>query len=204
MIIVIINRMQLPGGAVGICVCIALLAGCGGGGGGTTGAGSQAGGQEASSAAGEGGSAAAEGAGKQGNGATGETQGGGEGKESASGDSKAAFVKQLDAICASGSGQIGSEVQVYAEKVGLNGLPKKAQAIVDNAVVPNLERELGEIEAQTPPAEAEQATEAITSAIHDLIAAAKADPRAFMVAGEAVLKAEQIAHRNGFSQCGGI
>jgi hypothetical protein len=114
-----------------------------------------------------------------------------------------AFLAAADEICKArreGTRQGLSEFT----KVGLSNLEDAAKKIVDELVIPSLESEMREIEALNPPASADGAVSALFAGIEGMIASGKAEPRNFILKGDAVVSSEEAAKQNGFKVCGGI
>jgi hypothetical protein len=114
-----------------------------------------------------------------------------------------AFLAAADEICKARREDTRQGLSDFT-KVGLSNLEDAAKKIVDELVIPSLESEMREIEALNPPASADGAVSALFAGIEGMIASGKAEPRNFILKGDAVASSEEAAKQNGFTVCGGI
>ena len=174
--------MSIGGGttrfALGALAALALLAGCGGDGGGGAGDGSQTteGTVEASTPAGGG------------------------------SKSKAAFIKEADAICAEAQTKVNAGLHGYLDHGTSQPRPPEegAEDFVAEVVIPTVEEEVERITALGPPADAEQASGALVVAFEEVIDEAESDPQGFFADAKAAQKATKTLQALGFKSCGPV
>jgi hypothetical protein len=126
------------------------------------------------------------------------------GDETAAGLSKAAFIKQGDAICADANEQGEKDAEEFAEDNDFQ-LEKATEAELEQAVadvlVPSLNRQAEEIGALGAPEGDEQQVEAIVASLEDAATAIEEDPSLAFEA-EVLKKPSQLATNYGFKVCG--
>lgn len=118
---------------------------------------------------------------------------------------KAEFVDAANAICA----EKGSAMQKKTLQIlkGAQGTSNRAQLqAIDTAIVPNLEAEVDELRALTPPVGHEARVERILSAIEDTVDqlrnAKPVDADSTFEENHPYRPGEQIAARYGLTACG--
>lgn len=132
------------------------------------------------------------------------TSSSGGGETTAAGLSKAAFIKQGDAICADANEQGEKDAEEFAEDNDFQ-LEKATEAELEQAVadvlVPSLNRQAEEIGALEAPEGDEQQVEAIVASLEDAATAIEEDPGLAFEA-EALKRPSQLAASYGFKVCG--
>jgi hypothetical protein len=113
------------------------------------------------------------------------------------------FFAQADAICQERRADTRDNLGQYM-KNGIASLEKNVKTVVDELIIPNLEKEMSGITALNPPASASDEVAALFDQIEGLIAAGKADPADLVLTGSAAAKSEEEAKQLGFGICGGI
>lgn len=134
------------------------------------------------------------------------TSGGDESADSGAAPTKAAFVKEADAICQSADNELGGEIETYEEDNGIStkGEPSKAEQeeIYEQVVLPNVGKQGEEIDALTAPEGDEVEVGEIVEALNRGVEEGEADP-ALLVEGKSPLaEASSKARAYGMTVCG--
>jgi hypothetical protein len=119
------------------------------------------------------------------------------------GTNTAAYFAFADAICGEEWAKAAPHMGKYFLE-GWDSAEKSAATLVNQWVVPSLEKEINGIRILNLPARARPSGDALFEILEKLIAAAKADPKGFVLTREPVIKAEEEARSEGFRVCGGI
>lgn len=140
---------------------------------------------------------------------SGEGAGGGssaDGNVEAGTATKAAFVKNADAICARFGTRLRKEVEAALPKAGVAGAdsPDVADRIVNEIIAPGLEAEIAEIRSLNQPADGGEEVEAVLEAIQSEIEGGKSDPPQFVSEGQPFTESLRLARKYGFKSCGGV
>jgi len=120
--------------------------------------------------------------------------------------SKAEYIKQGDALCKKGSGEIEKEVETYAQEndISLKKEPSEEQlaAISEDVIIPAVQSQLDGLKDLGTPSEDEAKADEVLDALEEGIEKGEEDPGAF-VEGEGTLgKANELAKEFGFKECG--
>lgn len=133
------------------------------------------------------------------------TSGGGEtSADSGSAPTKAAFVKEADAICTTSEKESEAEFEEFSKEHELGeGAPSKAQEleIAEQIVIPTIAKQQEEIAALTPPSGDEEEVEEIVDTLGEEIEAAEEDPRSALESGT-FADASRMARDYGMKVCG--
>jgi hypothetical protein len=92
---------------------------------------------------------------------------------------KAAFVKQADAICERSVARLEAEYATYKKENPMKeGLPSQSQQteVAETIIIPNLQSRAGELGELGPPKGAEARVAAMIEALEDLIAKGENEP----------------------------
>jgi hypothetical protein len=135
------------------------------------------------------------------------TSGGGEtSSESGSAPTKAAFIKEADAICQKAEDGLTEEIQSYAEDNGiaLGKEPTQAQQeeLYVGVVLPNVARQGEEIGALTPPEGDEDTVGEIVDALDEGVAEGEEDVGALVEGKNPLADATAKATDYGMKVCG--
>lgn len=122
---------------------------------------------------------------------------------------KAAFIKQGDALCEKSNDEIGAESKKFLESEGLKTgeLPNQAQLkqIGEEIYIPQLEKRLEGLRELTPPAGDEKEFEAILVATEDGLAAVKESSESyFSNKSDPLAESKELILDYGFRVCGAI
>ncbi len=133
--------------------------------------------------------------------------GGGESSEaSGSAPTKAAFVKEADAICEKADEELNEEVESYAKENGipLGKEPTKAQQeeLYAEVVLPNVGRQGEEISALTAPEGDEDEVGEIVDALDAGVEEGEADPSGLVEGKNPLADASSKAKAYGMKVCG--
>ena len=115
---------------------------------------------------------------------------------------KAAFLKQGNAICANGN----KEIDQASKNLGQNGeQPSQAQLekFVNETVLPSVEKQVAALEALPVPSGDEDQVQAILDAANQGIDQGKQDPTSLTGNSDPFAKASQLANEYGLTECGG-
>jgi len=126
--------------------------------------------------------------------------------------SKAAFIKEADAICASGKKQVENEYAAFLKKKGIKEINSKessnaeaeAQAteVIETIAIPALNKQLDTIKALGAP-DGEEKVSAYLTAVEAGIEEGEAEPLTLFTSSEKVFaKADKLAGEIGFKVCG--
>jgi hypothetical protein len=137
----------------------------------------------------------------------GPAESGADGGSGAQVGSNAEFIEEANEICENGASQISIQSKPIFRKYG-NVKGKAAQEagyveLIEEVIVPAVEKEIEEIRALGLPAGDEQELEAIFAAMEEVLNQAQKDPTAFndRVPFE---KSERLAVEYGLGSCGGL
>jgi hypothetical protein len=119
--------------------------------------------------------------------------------DSASAPTKAEFISQADDIC----GKANKELQTEIHKQFGTKTPNKADAakFTEDSIIPNLEQQLSDLQALTPPDGDDPEVGEVFSTLGKDIDALKADP-ASSLSPDAMKESGQKAEAYGFDNCG--
>ncbi len=126
--------------------------------------------------------------------------------------SKAAFIKEADAACASGKKQVEGEYAAYLKKKGIKEINSKvssnaeaeAQAteVIETIAIPALNEQLDTIKALGVP-DGEEKVSAYLAAVEEGIEEGEGEPLTLFTSAEKVFaKADKLAGEIGFKVCG--
>ena len=119
---------------------------------------------------------------------------------------KAEYIKQGDAVCKKGSGEIEEEVDTYAKEnnISLKSEPSKEQleAISENVIIPAVQSQLDGLKALGTPSEDEGRSNEVLDALEEGIEKGEEDPGAFVEGKGTLVKANELAKEFGFKVCG--
>lgn len=136
----------------------------------------------------------------------GDSTSGGESEASGSAPTKAAFVKEADAICKQADNELNTEIESYAKENGipLGKEPTKAQQeeIYAEVVLPNIAQQGEEIDSLTPPAGEEDEIGEIVDALDHGVEEAEADPSLLVEGKNPLEAASSKAKAYGMKVCG--
>ncbi|MBS1879389.1 MAG: hypothetical protein JST31_07750 [Actinobacteria bacterium] len=156
----------------------AAVAGCGGGGDSTTGAG----------------------------GDTTSTAGGESSEASGPAPTKAAFIKEADAICQKADGELTEEVVAYAKAhnidTGKEPTEPQLEEIYKEVVLPNIGKQGEAIASLTPPEGDEEVVDSIVEALESGVEEGQANPSELVEGKNPVADASAKAKAYGFKACG--
>jgi hypothetical protein len=124
--------------------------------------------------------------------------------------SKAEFIKQADAICASGRKQVEGEFAAYLKKNKVNPSsesPAETEAheteVIETIAIPALRKQMGELKALGAPGGDEAAVEAFIDATEEGIEKGEEDPPSLFSSPQKVFaKSDSLARSYGFKVCG--
>jgi hypothetical protein len=194
-----------------LCVALVLVIsglslGCGGGGEdeATSAAGGETTSAEATSAAGEGEESGGNKSAAKGGNGSGASGGGSQTAKADKTETRAEFFRNADAICRKFRAKTRSSPQFHALNNVANISKQKAQTVVVDGVIQYLEKELSQLIALRPPADAKDASQAMLNAIGEMIIKGPTYPQNFILKRELISEAEAIARANGFKVCGKI
>jgi hypothetical protein len=118
---------------------------------------------------------------------------------------KAALIKQGDAICTKGNEAINEEAEEFAEEndVDTNN-PTKAQQeeVIVDVVAPGVRKQVEEIADLSAPSGDEAAIEAMVAAVEDGADELEADPKQLIEGKNPLSKGSKLAKDYGFKECG--
>jgi hypothetical protein len=120
---------------------------------------------------------------------------------------KAAFIKQADAICKKGNQEINKQAHAYFKEVGLtrHEKPTKEQVthLADQILIPSVQKQVDGVEGLTPPKGDEDQVQAVTDAANSAIDKGKQDPASLLSnKTDPFKKANQLAKSYGLKVCG--
>jgi hypothetical protein len=117
---------------------------------------------------------------------------------------KTEFIKQGDAICKKGNDESEKEAEEFAEDNDFE-LEKASKEQLEEAVgevlVPNLERQIEELDALGAPKGDEDQVEAIITSLEDATGEIEDDP-GIVFKGDVLKKPSELADDYGFKVCG--
>jgi hypothetical protein len=117
---------------------------------------------------------------------------------------KATFVKQVDTICEKTSGRLTAQTQALVVRLLSSETPqsKRLVAIINQVVIPGLEREVMEIRELGSPDEDEKQIQRFLAKLTSAIGFARSEPAAFANAESPDYDAAEIAGRKfGLTEC---
>lgn len=118
---------------------------------------------------------------------------------------KAAFVKQGNAICAKGNEEINEGFEEFVEERGLSKTKAPSKAVQEEAVeavlIPRIQKELESIRALGPP---DEEAEAVLDAAEEALEKGEEDPILFLKEESTgpFAKANKLAREYGLTKCG--
>jgi hypothetical protein len=119
---------------------------------------------------------------------------------------KAEYIKQGDALCKKGSGEIEEEVETYAKEnnISLKSEPSEEQleAISEDVVIPAVQSQLDGLKGLGTPSEDEDKSNEVLDALEEGIEKGEEDPAAFVEGKGTLVKANELANEFGFKVCG--
>ncbi len=118
---------------------------------------------------------------------------------------KAAFLKQGNAICANGNKEIDQASNEIFKSVPANQQPSQAQLeeFVNGTIIPSVEGQVAAIDALPVPSGDEAQVQAILDAAQQGIEQGKQDPASLTGNGDPFAKANKLANEYGLTECGG-
>ncbi len=119
--------------------------------------------------------------------------------------SKAAFIKQVDAVCQKGTERMQRAVLVFLKEHKDVKRPSKAQSekLVGLAIVPSVEKEIAAMKALDAPEGDEERFNEIVSALEEGLETAEANPEAVVASSDAVFGISgRLAGEYGAEVCG--
>jgi hypothetical protein len=119
---------------------------------------------------------------------------------------KAALIKQGDAICLQANGRrlaaLGPYITEAKEGKPLPPKPKQEELVID-LVLPPFQEEAEELAELNPPQGDEPKLEALVGAIEEAVERGKADPSSILSGASSQFgEAEKLGKAYGFKQCG--
>ena len=125
--------------------------------------------------------------------------------QASGGGSRKEFIAAADAICKQDghelTTQLVSKLQGNVESLSEPGV---AEGLVHELWLPELEKQITELEALKGPPKAEAGLDEVIARIEDVMAEAQADPEKFAYKYHAFGKAEATAKKQGYKSCGGV
>jgi hypothetical protein len=120
------------------------------------------------------------------------------------GPTKAAFIKEGDAICTKDEDELNEEIDAFAKEKGISTKKEPSEALqielFHNLVLPNIAKQAEELAALTPPEGDEETIEDLTDTLSEEVAAAEEESG---LPGQDTLKgATDKAKAYGFKSCG--
>jgi hypothetical protein len=120
---------------------------------------------------------------------------------------KAAFIKQADAICKKGNQDINTQAHEFfkKEKIARNEQLNKQQAsqLASEIILPNVQKQVDGVDGLTPPKGDEATVQAVTDAANEAIDKSKQDPVALLSNKSGPFaKANKLAKDYGLKVCG--
>jgi hypothetical protein len=131
--------------------------------------------------------------------------GGGDSSSDGGSISKAAFVKQAEAVCKSNTRRLQRDIiRVLRTKHGIRKpSPKENVYLVGAVIVPNVRREVKELRALSVPSEDKDTIDAMIGALEDGLETAEKDPKAVTSTSDVVFGiASRLAAEYGLEACG--
>ncbi len=133
--------------------------------------------------------------------------GGGDSTDSTSSLTKAAFIKQGNAICAEGNKEIEEGFEEFAEENNLpkNKRPSKAQLteVVEEVVLPAVEDQVESIRDLGLPSESSKEADEVVKAAEAGVEKAEEDPSSLASEkGDPFAEANKLARKFGLTTCG--
>jgi hypothetical protein len=133
--------------------------------------------------------------------------GGGDSTDSTSSLTKAAFIKQGNAICAEGNEEIEEGFEEFAEENNLpkNKQPSKAQLteVVEEVVLPAVEDQVESIRDLGLPREGGEEADEVLKAAEAAVEEAEEDPtKLASEKGDPFAEANKLARKFGLTTCG--
>jgi hypothetical protein len=126
--------------------------------------------------------------------------GGGGGGETVT-EPRAAFLKQVNAICAKSPARSRKRLQVAGEEKSDAPLTRQEQEeVIRKVQLGPVETVITELGSLRPPAEAEDRFEAFVAALEEEIGVGQADPFK-ATAGKLFVKSDRIARASGMAAC---
>jgi hypothetical protein len=135
---------------------------------------------------------------------------GGTGTTTLSGQSdsltKAEFIKRGDEVCKKGGEEVGAEATAYAKQNGIDltstNLPQaQLSEIVENVVIPGIQRQVDGLRALSPPEGEEETTTAFIDGLQKGVEEGEGDPVTFST-GKTLAPADKKLQEYGFKVCG--
>jgi hypothetical protein len=130
---------------------------------------------------------------------------GGDDDASAKAPSKAEFIKQVDGICEAGNRRMEATFSKLLEGEKELPLPSdpRVEKLVGQVMIPNLEREIEEMNELEPPDGDEEKVEAFINALEEGLETAEENPKLVTTKTEVVYGiSSRLAKEYGFEICG--
>jgi len=118
---------------------------------------------------------------------------------------KAAFIKQGDAICKKGNVASGPEIEKFTKENGFTlekASEDQAEEVVTEVLVPNLQRQTEELDALGAPEGDEGEIDALIASLNEATSELEKDPSKYFEAN-ALAKPIRLENAYGFKICGG-
>jgi hypothetical protein len=126
--------------------------------------------------------------------------------DSGSAPTKAAFIKQADAVCKAADDELNVELEAFATENGITQKkqPTKAQQIqgYEDVVLPNIKQQGAELGGMTPPEGDEDTVGEIVDALDEGVEDAEADPEQLVEGKNPLAGASSKARAYGLKVCG--
>jgi hypothetical protein len=130
--------------------------------------------------------------------------GGGDSDSTTATLTKAAFIKQGDAICAKATKESEAEAEEFADENGFKlekATEEQLEEAITDVLVPSLNKQAEELDALGAPAGDEEQVEEIVTSLEDAAGEVEDDPNSVLT-GKALKKPSQLAKSYGFKVCG--
>ncbi len=129
---------------------------------------------------------------------------GGGSDSSSSGLSKAAFVKQADAICKSKEAASNKEIEAFVKEEGIKGEPSEAQQVelVEKFVLPSVGEQSEAISELGLPEGEEEKAEELVSTLEENLEEAEDEPEGIVKGKNPFGPATKMASEFGMKDCG--
>jgi hypothetical protein len=134
------------------------------------------------------------------------SSGGESSSDSGSAPTKAAFIKEADAVCKVADDELNVELEAFATENGITQKkqPTKAQQIqgYEDVVLPNIKQQSEELGELTPPEGDEDAVGEIVDGLDEGVEEAEADPEQLVEGKNPLAGASSKARAYGLKVCG--
>jgi hypothetical protein len=118
--------------------------------------------------------------------------------------SKSEFLAQGNAICEQGDKEIDAEARQFF--TSQQPSPAEEEKFLTDTVIPNVQNQIDELDALSPPAGDEDQVQAIIDSAQSALDEAKSDPSALTGQsgqGDPFAEANRLANAYGLVECGG-